>query len=317
MTSVLHSAWILAGPTAVGKTATALELAESLNAEIISLDSMAVYRGMDIGTAKPTAAEQARVPHHLLDVVEPHEEYSLAEYLRAAEMCCREIVARGRVPLFSGGTGLYIRGLLFGLFDGPPGDQELRQRIEADAADKPPGWLHKRLQEVDATSASRLHPNDARRLVRALEVYELTGKPLSAWQQQSLLPASERPRKVCWLSPPREWLYRRINQRVEQMMARGLVEEVRELLSRRQSPGRTARQALGYREIIDHLAGRCSEAEAVETICTRTRQFAKRQHTWFRNLPGCQPVQIDGTEDTRTIARRVMQAAEAPEQPQA
>lgn len=310
MKHVFHSAWILAGPTAVGKTATALHLAERLGAEIISLDSMSLYRGMDIGTAKPSLEERARIPHHLIDVAEPHEEFSLADYLTAAEQCCREIAERGRLPLFAGGTGLYLRGLLFGLFEGPPGNQAIRQQLEQDAARQPAGWLHSKLAEVDPTAAGRLHPNDTRRLVRALEVYEVTGQPISAWQQQSLRPADERPRHVFWLSPPRAWLYQRINSRVDRMLEDGLVDEVRELLEAPGGLSRTARQALGYREVIEALEGRCTLEEAAETIRTRTRQFAKRQHTWFRNLPHCREIRMTGSETPEELAQYLQQAAE-------
>ncbi|MCA9114940.1 MAG: tRNA (adenosine(37)-N6)-dimethylallyltransferase MiaA [Planctomycetaceae bacterium] len=305
----------IVGPTASGKTGLGIAVAKALarkgeQAEIINADAYQMYRGMDIGTAKPSLEERARIPHHLIDVAEPHEEYSLADYLTAAGQCCREIAARGRLPLFAGGTGLYLRGLLFGLFEGPPGDQAIRQQLEQDAARQATGWLHRKLAEVDPIAAGRLHPNDTRRLVRALEVYEVTGQPISAWQQQSLRPADERPRHVFWLSPPREWLYQRINSRVDRMLEDGLVDEVRQLLEAPGGLSRTARQALGYREVIEALEGRCTLEEAAETIRTRTRQFAKRQHTWFRNLPHCREIRITGRETPEELARYLQQAAE-------
>jgi tRNA dimethylallyltransferase len=302
---ILKQAWILAGPTAVGKTAVALELAERIGAEVIALDSMTLYRRMDIGTAKPTAEERARVPHHLLDIIEPHEEYSLAEYVAAAAAACREILARGRVPLFVGGTGLYLRGVLRGVFEGPAADWDLRRRLEDVAVAEGDHALHARLAAVDPVSAARLHPNDRRRVIRALEVFELTGRPLSEQQDQPPRPHDERSAHVYWLSAPRDWLYERINQRVETMFAAGLLDEVRALLADPRGLGRTAGQALGYKETIDHLEGRCSLAAAIESIQTRTRQFAKRQHTWFRNLGECVPFEISGEETAREIAERI------------
>ncbi len=303
---VLTRCWILAGPTAVGKSAVALELAELLGAEIVALDSMTVYRGMNIGTAKPTLQDQSRVPHHLLDVIDPHEEYSLAEYLEASATACAGIVSRGRVPLFVGGTGLYLRGILRGLFEGPAADWEVRRKLEDRESTEGVGTLHLELQKVDPGSAARLHPNDLRRIIRALEVHELTGIPLSVQQQEATLPPDQRPRHVCWLEPPRDWLHDRINRRVTAMFAEGLVAEVRDLLALPNQLGRTAGQALGYKEVLDHLAGRSSLQATVETIQIRTRQFAKRQHTWFRNLPECRAIPIQGHESPLEIAKQLV-----------
>lgn len=306
---VLPKCWVLAGPTAVGKSAAALDLAELLGAEIVALDSMTLYRGMDIGTAKPSLADRSRVPHHLLDVIEPHEEFSVAEYLTATSTVCEEILNRGRIPLFVGGTGLYLRSLLRGLFEGPPADWELRHRLEAIEQSQGIGTLHSMLHAVDTESASWLHQNDQRRIIRALEVYELTGTPLSQLQRQAELPPECRPHNVYWLEPPRDWLYQRIDQRVLKMLDEGLVAEVTHLMNLPKNLSRTASQALGYREIIDHLEGRSSLPEAVEQIQTHSRQFAKRQHTWFRNLPECQAVLIHGHETSLQIAERLMSAA--------
>jgi tRNA dimethylallyltransferase len=302
---LLRRCRVLAGPTASGKSAAALELASRIGAEILSLDSMAVYRGMDVGTAKPSAEDRARAPHHLIDLVEPDENFSVADYLAAAEAACRGIVSRGRTPLFVGGTGLYLRSLLRGVFEGPAAAPDVRRRLEAEAEAHGPEALHARLKSVDPTAAARLHPNDVRRVVRALEVAELTGRPLSEQQEQPPLSPAERPRHVDWLSPPREWLYRRIDARVDAMMAAGLLDETRRLLARPGGLGRTARQALGYRELIDHLEGRLPLAEAVDLIKLRTRQFAKRQHTWFRNLEECRATEITGGEAPAAIADRL------------
>lgn len=293
----------LARVAKVGKTATGLALAQRIDAEILSLDSMAIYRGMDIGTAKPSAAEQTQVPHHLIDIVDPWEEYSTAEYLHAAEATCRELAARGKVPLFVGGTGLYLRAILRGVFEGPSADWEFRHRLMREAAAPGADSLHERLRQVDPESAARLHPNDERRLVRALEIHHLTGRPASALQQQTPRPLDERPAHVYWLEPPRAWLHDRINQRVDVMLEQGLIEEVERLLSVDPPLGRTARQGLGYKEVIDFLEGRIPSCEELaDTIKTRTRQFAKRQHTWFRNLEECRAIAITGEESPEDIA---------------
>ncbi len=305
---LLQCCWVLAGPTAVGKSAVALELAERLNAEIVALDSMTVYRGMDIGTAKPSQDNQSRVPHHLLDVIDPHEEYSLADYLRAAGVACAGIVSRGHVPLFVGGTGLYLRGVLRGLFEGPSANWDIRRELEEVERSQGEGTLHRRLQTVDPESAAWLHPHDQRRIIRALEVFQLTGEPLSRLQQEATLHPEQRPQHVYWLEPPRDWLHTRIDRRVDSMFAAGLVEEVQQLLALPQGLGRSARQALGYKEVLDHLAGTCNLAATVDTLQTRTRQFAKRQHTWFRNLPECGAWSITGCESPAEIAESLLNA---------
>jgi len=306
---ILQKCWFLTGPTACGKSEAGLQLAKKLDAEIISLDSMSLYRGMDIGTAKPLPEARRSIPHHLIDVLDPHEENSLAEYLEAAQAACRGILLRGRIPLFIGGTGLYLRGILRGVFDGPPADWSYRRSLHAEAEHHQPGYLHRRLQEVDARAAAALHPNDTRRLIRALEVRQFTNQPLSEQQQQGLLPIEQRPQHVYWLLPPRDWLYERINRRVEEMFAAGLVEEVNKLLSADKPLSRTARQALGYKEVIEHVNGRRSLEETVELVQTRTRQFAKRQHTWFRNLEECVPLEMTGDENPQELADRILATA--------
>ncbi len=282
--------WYLSGPTASGKSAVGLELARRLGAEIISLDSMAIYRGMDIGTAKPTAADRQAVPHHLLDVVEPQEEYSLAQYVAAAGAAVEAIAARGRVPLFVGGTPLYLKALLRGIFSGPPADWALRRRLQELERQEGAGALHERLAAVDPLSARRLHPSDQRRVIRALEVWEKTGHSISELQQQfeRARPAAEC--RVFILDWPRAELVRRIDERVEAMFASGLVDEVRRLMAGSKPLGRTASQAVGYREVVAHLAGELNLDAAKELVKLRTRQFAKRQGTWFRSLGECRLV---------------------------
>lgn len=302
---LLQSCWFLTGPTAAGKTALSLELARRLGAEIVALDSMTLYRGMDIGTAKPDAASRAQVPHHLLDLLAPHEEFSLADYVRSAQAACEAIAARGRVPLFVGGTGLYLRAVLRGVFEGPPADWEIRRRWEEFVQARGQPALHAELARVDEPLSRKLHPNDVRRIIRGLEVFELTGTPLSQQQRQPPRPAELRPKNVFWLSPPRDWLYSRIDARVRQMFDEGLIQEVRRLLSAEHPLSRTARQALGYKEIIDHLERNTPETELVGLIQTRTRQFAKRQHTWFRHLEECTPIEIRGHEQPDELATRL------------
>ncbi|MFN7804606.1 MAG: tRNA (adenosine(37)-N6)-dimethylallyltransferase MiaA [Planctomycetaceae bacterium] len=308
---LLTKCWFLAGPTASGKTATSLELAERLGAEILALDSMTLYRGMDIGTAKPSTAERARIPHHLLDLLDPALEFSLADYVAAATVATRQILERGRVPLFVGGTGLYLRGLLRGVFEGPAADWTLRRELEQFARDSGEVALHARLAEVDPRLAARLPPADVRRVIRGIEVFVQTGQPLSNQQQQGPRPPEERPVATLWLHPPREWLNQRINTRVDDMFTTGLVAEAQALAARPGGLGRTARQALGYREVLDALERGTSAEATRELIQLRTRQFAKRQHTWFRNLEECREVAMTGTESPGELADRCLEVARA------
>ena len=308
--AILQKCWFLAGPTAVGKTATGLALATRQNAEILSLDSMAIYRGMDIGTAKPSSHDQQFVRHHLIDIVDPHEEFSTAQYFDRALQAAAEIHARGKTPLFVGGTGLYLRAILRGVFEGPPADWEFRAQTEARAQSQSPGWLHQQLTRVDPDTARKLHPHDVRRIVRALEIAHVTGQPPSVLRQEQPLPEADRPPHVFWLHPPRDWLYSRIDERVDAMFDAGLVSEVESLLQRDPPLGRTARQALGYREIIDWQERRIvSEQAARELIKTRTRQFAKRQHTWFRNLEECRAVELEPHRSLDELIERILDNA--------
>lgn len=274
---------ILTGPTGSGKSALALALAREMGAEIIAADSMTLYRGMDIGTAKPTRAEQAMVRHHLIDVLDPSESASVAWWLdRVAEVVV-DLNRRGVRPLIVGGTPLYLKALTSGLFESPPKDDDLRRRLEAVAEAEGGAALHRRVAEVDPESARRLHPNDVRRLVRALEVHHLTGRPLSEFQSQWAAPPAGGPRVFC-IMRDRDELYQRIDARVEAMIAAGWLDEVRRL---RAGPlSREAAHALGYAQLAEVLAGRLELTEAIRLIRQGTRQYAKRQLTWFRNWPG-------------------------------
>jgi tRNA dimethylallyltransferase len=298
--------WYLTGPTASGKTAVGIELARRLNAEIISLDSMSVYRGMDIGTAKPSLADQAAVKHHLLDLVEPNQDFSLAEFVRLAHQTVREIRSRGSKVLFVGGTPLYLKSLLRGLYEGPPPDWEFRKAIDQEIEQVGIAALRERLMLVDPLSAQKLHPNDKRRMIRALEVYRLTGRPISHQQthfDEGLPPEKVRVFCLAW---PREELHRRIDARVEGMFAAGLVEEVQALLERYEGLSRTASQAVGYREVLDHLAGKFDLRETIERVKAATHQFARRQETWFRGLSECRPVAQTEGQSAARVAERIL-----------
>jgi len=309
---LLAKCWFLAGPTACGKTAASLVLSKRIDAEIIALDSMTLYRGMDIGTAKPSKAELSAVPHHLISILNPEDDFSVADYVSAAATASDQILRRGRVPLFVGGSGLYLRAILRGIFEGPAADPEIRRRLEDEANRDGMDSLLNRLRDVDPISAARLHVNDRRRVIRALEVHELTNQPLSDHQRQGPRPVDQRPANVYWLWPPRDWLYRRIDDRVDQMFAAGLMDEVKRLVAREKPISQTARQALGYKEVIDWLNETSSDSSAsdfgqvVTLIQTRTRQFAKRQHTWFRNLEECRAISIDGTESPDQIVDLIL-----------
>jgi tRNA dimethylallyltransferase len=273
---------LLCGPTASGKTGLALQLASHRRVEIVSADSRQVFRGMDIGTAKATPAEQALVPHHLLDVVDPDEEFSVADFLPRARRIIAAIHDRGRLPLVVGGTGLYIRALTEGLVDVPGADPVLRQRLAAEERAAGPGTLHRRLAAVDPAAAANIPPRNLVRVIRALEIWELTGTPLSA--HQAAHGFAERPYHCLKLGllPPREELEKRIAERVDEMLARGLVAEVAGLLEAGFSPNLKALQTIGYREVIAHLQGDCGPAQMRERIIVNTRRYAKRQLTWFR-----------------------------------
>jgi tRNA dimethylallyltransferase len=306
---VFQDCWFLTGATAVGKTAVGIALAQQIGAEIISLDSMAIYRGMDIGTAKPTAIERAAVPHHLIDIVDPSDEFSVAQYVDAAAKTVADIRTRNKVPLFVGGTPLYLKSLLRGLFEGPPADWPLRNEIEADLAQVGQSALYERLVQVDPVAASQIHPHDTRRLIRALEVFRATGEPISHQQMQF---EEGRPAEECRvfvLRRRREELHARIEGRVEAMIESGLVDEVDSLTSTGRNLGRTARQAVGYREALGFLSDEYDRDEMIARVKTRTRRFAKRQGTWFRSLSECRFLDIEGDVDAGALAYRIVDLA--------
>lgn len=275
---------VLVGPTAVGKTAVALDLAEALGAEIVNADSMQVYRELDIGTAKPTRAERARVPHHLVDAADPDEPYDAARYAREGRAVIDALHRRGVPPLVAGGTGLYLKALLAGLFHQEEAVRAVRPRLARELADRGLPTLYERLAYLDPATARRLAPGDTYRILRALEVVEATGRPLS--ELHAAHGFQDRPYDTLkiGLDLPREELYRRIEARVDHMVAQGWLEEVRRLL-RRYPPEIKPLQALGYRHLVAVVQGRLTPAEAIEQTKTETRRYAKRQLTWFRADP--------------------------------
>jgi len=271
----------IAGPTAVGKSGIALRLAERIGGEIISADSMQVYRGLDIGTAKPSPAERARVPHHLIDICDLTEHFDAAQFIRLAQPAVTTIRGRGHVPVFCGGTGLYFKAFLSGLGEAPATDSVLRAQLEA----APFEALLNELRERDPAAYEKIDKQNPRRVIRAVEVIRLTGKPFSAqrarWGETPGAPVFAGSQLFCFTRASAE-LRMRINTRVDAMFARGLVAETRALLQQGLAENKTAMQAIGYRQVVEHLHGERDLAETVELVKSRTRQFAKRQLTWFR-----------------------------------
>ena len=278
----------LVGPTGSGKTRTAIRLCQALNAEIVSMDSMQVYRGMDIGTAKPTREELAAAPHHMIDVVEPDQMFTVSMYREMACEAIDGILSRGRMPLLVGGTGLYLQAISYEMSLGDNGaNHALREELHRIAEEKDgPQRLHERLQRVDPASAEKLHPNDIRRVIRALEIYATSGRAKSAQADEQ---RREGPYHVLvyGLSLPREMMYARINARVDEMVRNGLVGEVKGLLERgiEPRPEGGAMQAIGYKEIVSALRGEMTMEQAVDLIKQGSRRYAKRQWTWFRHDP--------------------------------
>ena len=296
--------FFLVGPTAVGKSAVALELARRIGGEIISADSMQVYRGMDIGTAKPTDAERAVVPHHLLDICEVNEPFDVKQFVDRASSAIADINSRGKTPLVVGGTGLYVRALRRGLFEGPSRNPELRQRLEQ----MKPTELFEELEKVDPLTASRIDRHNPRRLVRALEVFYETGKPIAELQNEWKTESPKQDGGDSFAFCPnreRQDLYERIEQRIDAQITAGWVEEVRQLIARGLEQNKTAMQAAGYRELVAHLAGKLSLPEAIAQIKTRTRQLARRQLTWFRREPQLDWIEIGRDESPGDTARRI------------
>jgi len=272
----------IVGPTASGKSALALRLARGHGGEIVSCDSLQVYRGLDVGSAKPTPDERRLVPHHLVDVVDPDEPFSAADYARRAREALGSIRARRAVPLVAGGSGLYLRALLYGLFEGPSRDEALRRRLEGMAARHGDTRLHRWLARVDPPAAARINAADRVRIVRALEVFHKTGRPLSGHHQEGATPLLGFDVRVLGLAPPREALRRAVEARTARMLADGLVDETRRL-AERYGTGLRPLQSIGYRQALAVLDGAIDVAEAQRDIVKATMRYAKRQMTWFRH----------------------------------
>jgi tRNA dimethylallyltransferase len=297
---------LLLGPTGSGKTALSLALAERFGGEIVSCDSVAVYRGMDLGTAKPTCEERARLPHHLIDVAEPDQPFTAGEYSRQARAALREIAGRGRLPIVTGGTGLYLRALTEGLFAGPERQTKLRARLQNSRQRHAEGWLHRLLARLDPASARRIHPNDTPKLIRAIEVCLAARRPLSELVSRDPLTGFRLLR--IGLNPPRKALYNRLNSRAAAMFAAGLTEETRGLLAR-YGPVK-ALDSLGYRQALAVLAVTLSEEAAIATTQQGHRNYAKRQLTWFRREPEVHWIEGFGDEaETLLRAAELVQAA--------
>lgn len=302
---------VIVGPTAVGKSAVGIELARKLGGEIVSADSMQVYRGMDIGTAKPSDAELAEIPHHLIDVAEPDEIFCVAKYQELARKAIREIAARGRLPIMVGGTGLYVDAVVRGfLFPDEGRNPDIRERLEREAAEIGSAGLHARLAQVDSSAAHRIHPNDLRRIVRALEVYEVTGVPISELQRKHE-GKSEFEAVIFGLRMARQALNRRIDARVDIMVEHGLIDEVRSLIESGYDPRYTAVQAIGYKEFALYLAGEESLADAIDTLKAETRKYAKRQMTWFRKNKKIRWIDVEGAGGPGDIADMIIASIES------
>ncbi|MCX7993855.1 MAG: tRNA (adenosine(37)-N6)-dimethylallyltransferase MiaA [Fimbriimonadales bacterium] len=296
---------VILGPTATGKTDVGILLAERWNGEVISADSSAVYRGLDIGSAKPTPEEQQRVRFHLIDVADPDEVFTAAKFRDLALQAIGDIQSRGKRVLVVGGTGLYIRVLLHGFsLAPPPADPEVRARWRAELERVGAPALHERLKRIDPVAAARIHPNDAVRITRALEVYEMTGVPISQWQLHA---QTELPAFKFGLTMPRELLYQRIDRRVDKMIEMGMLQEVQNLLRKGYNPDQPALKGLGYRHLIGYIQGHVGWDEAVQLWKRDTRRFAKRQLTWFRKEPGVHWIDASqGSEKTAELINTLL-----------
>lgn len=276
---------VIAGPTAVGKTGLAIEMARRFNGEIISADSMQLFRRMDIGTAKPTPAEMARIPHHLVDIREPDQDFDAAAFAKTASETARTLIEKGKRPFVVGGTGLYIKALLRGIFQSEKSDPDVREHLRQLAERQGPEALHARLAQQDPAAAQRIHPHDRIRIIRALEVCESLGKPISEYHQEHRFARQRFHSLQIGLYLEREQLYQTINQRVDQMVSQGLLQEVQGLMAQGYSPRLKSMNAIGYRHMVAYLQGAIDWEEAVRTLKRDTRRYAKRQMTWFRADP--------------------------------
>jgi tRNA dimethylallyltransferase len=301
---------LILGVTASGKSRLAFELASTIGAEIISIDSMKVYRRMDIGTAKPSEARRRQIRYHLIDVVEPSESFSVDRFLKLAEYAIKQIKSAQKPVVAVGGTAMYIKAMLYGIFEGPGTNDQIRKKLRSQIDVQGLADLHKKLAEADPDAAQRIHPNDARRIVRALEVFELTGKPISSFQQQFDAENTLRDWKIIGLRRDKADTGTRINQRVKRMLENGFADEVKALLADDKPLSKQAASAIGYAEIIDHLNGDLPFEEAVEKIKINTRRFAKAQRTWFKTFKNVNWLDIAEDESSGDILSRTMELLE-------
>ena len=304
---------IIAGPTAVGKTDASILLAQEMGAEIVSADSMQIYRGMDIGTAKPTLEQRALVYHHMIDIVDPAQPYSVGDYLRDARNAIDGILQGEGTPIVVGGTGLYIRALMRGLLHGPPADMELRERLLRKESENGEGALYADLVRLDPEAAIKIHPNDLRRTVRALEVFSLRDRKLSDLQKAHSFQERTHRFRLLFLVRGRAELYPRIERRVDQMIGQGLEAEVKSLLLKGYSSDLISLQAIGYSHFIDYFNDRASFDETVELLKRDTKRFAKRQFTWFRREPDATWMDITGLENPEEIVKQIKKTIEIPD----
>ncbi|MBW8015770.1 MAG: tRNA (adenosine(37)-N6)-dimethylallyltransferase MiaA [Planctomycetes bacterium] len=297
---------MILGVTASGKSTLAFDLAKSISAEIISIDSMKVYLRMDIGTAKPSLERRKAVKHHLIDIFQPSESCTAGKFLDLTHQAMDHVKAAKKPMIAAGGTALYTKTLLYGMFDGPPANQEIRNSLKNRINVEGTAGLHRELTEVDPQAAQRIHPNDARRIIRAMEVYKLTGKPISSFQSQF---SAEKPLddwKIIGLRRPKDQASRRINMRVKKMAETGLLEEVKNLLAEDAPLSKQAAAAIGYAEIIDHFKGETTLDEAIERIKVNTRKFAKSQRTWFKTFKNVTWLEIEEDETPQDILKRTL-----------
>lgn len=297
---------LILGVTAGGKGKLAFELAKKLGAEILSIDSMKVYLRMDIGTAKPSKEIRKEINFHLVDVVEPSESFSVDRFLNLSESAIKEIEAKGKSVVAVGGSAMYIKAMLYGIFEGPGTNEQIRknlkERIEKESLEQ----LHKELAVIDPSAADRIHRNDEKRIIRALEVYQLTGKPISAFQQQFDLPAPKAGWKIVGLRREKEEENKRINARVKKMIEAGLVDEVKGLLAEEKPLSLQARSAIGYAEIIDYLAGKETLEKTIEQIKINTRRFAKAQRTWFKQFKNVDWLELSNEIQPQQIIEKIL-----------
>jgi len=297
---------VIAGPTAVGKSGIAILVAKALGTEVLTADSRQVYRGMDIGTDKPSLEERQGVPHRLIDLVEPGQPFNTGEFRRHAVAEIARLHCEGRVPLLVGGTGLYVRTVVRGLWEGPPADWDFRRSLERDADVKGADWLYRQLVQVDPESARRLHPNDRVKIIRALEVYHALGRPLSEEHRRHAFADRPFTPLLIGLTRERSALYRRVDDRVDLELAKGLVEETKRLMDSGYGRYLGSMKGLGYKQMAGYLAGDYDYEEAVRRLKRDTRHFAKRQMTWFRKEPGMQWLSIEETESPAQVADRIV-----------